>query len=69
MKDMTARVDRFKKYLMSRKERCIVIVGHSAFFRALLGTEVGMRNCEVCEVMMSEGGVESVRTMACGQEL
>ena len=45
--DMTARTTSFRTFLASRNENCIVVVGHSAFFRQLLGTEKKMSNCEI----------------------
>mmetsp|Transcript_36541 Transcript_36541/g.68065 ORF Transcript_36541/g.68065 Transcript_36541/m.68065 type:complete len:240 (-) Transcript_36541:76-795(-) len=54
--DINIRVDAFREYIRKRDEKCIVIVGHSAFFRAFLGTHIGMKNCEVGVVEVTETG-------------
>eukprot|EP00759_Apiculatamorpha_spiralis_P015576 PhF_6_TR22253/c0_g1_i1/m.31435 len=50
-KNMLARVERVKKFLLQLPEdvQTIVLVGHSAFFRGFLGKTERMRNCEVFE--------------------
>ena len=44
---MRPRIEKFKQWLYDRKETFIVVVGHSAFFRDMLGVSVKMKNCEV----------------------
>lgn len=51
--DITHRIEAFKQFILERKEKCIVVVGHSAFFRKLVGSSIRMKNCEVQEVILS----------------
>ena len=44
---MKPRIEEFKTWLYDRKENFIVVVGHSAFFRDMLGVSIKMNNCEV----------------------
>lgn len=61
---MNYRVNDFVRYLCDRPERCMVVVGHSAFFREMLQTECKMKNCEVCECFLtSDGVIEDMRTI------
>ena len=53
---MAVRIQEFIEYLLSREEQCIVIVGHSAFFRAFLNTPVRLNNCEVGTVGLTAEG-------------
>ena len=45
------RIDRFKYWLSQTEEKTIVIVGHSQYFKKMLGLKTLMRNCDVwqCE--------------------
>jgi broad specificity phosphatase PhoE len=62
--DINYRVNDFVRDLMERPERCIVVVGHSAFFREMLQTECKMKNCEVRECYLtSDGAIENMRTV------
>mgnify|MGYP005995253733 CR=1 FL=1 len=54
--DMNIRIEAFREYLLGRDEACIVVVGHSAFFRAFLNTRVGLKNCEVGVVEFTDKG-------------
>ncbi len=56
MADLNERTHNFTQWLLSRPETNIVVVGHSAFFRDLIGTECKMDNCEVRLVLLSEDG-------------
>eukprot|EP00949_MAST-11_sp_MAST-11-sp1_P002857 g2857.t1 len=40
------RVAKFQEWLLARPEHCIAVVGHSAFFKSLLGASRKLRNCE-----------------------
>lgn len=42
-----ARVKRFRQWIEGRKERTIVVVGHSSFFQILCGDRFKMENCGV----------------------
>lgn len=53
---MNIRIRAFTDYVLSREERCIVIVGHSAFFRAFLNTPVRLNNCEVAMIRFTDKG-------------
>jgi hypothetical protein len=54
--DMNIRIALFTEYLLRREEKCIVIVGHSAFFRRFLNTPTRLSNCEVGVVAFDEDG-------------
>lgn len=45
--NMNLRINLFKEWLINRPESCIAVVGHSAFFRDMLNTELKLKNCEV----------------------
>ena len=49
------RIDRFKHWLSQTEEGTIVIVGHSQYFKKMLGLKTLMRNCDVwqCEYSSS----------------
>lgn len=66
--DMHVRVQAFIDWLVQRPERNIVVVGHSAFFRGLIGTRTGMDNCEVKKVVLScsDGTFHSTETLVPG---
>ena len=53
---MKGRIASFLEWLSARPEMSIVIVGHSAFFRDMLDTDVKMRNCEVRECFLTNSG-------------
>ncbi len=54
--DMSFRINEFTAWLLIRKENCIVVVGHSAFFRDIIGEENKMKNCEVRICYLSTDG-------------
>lgn len=54
--DMGIRIAGFIEWLKSRSERCIVVVGHSAFFRDMLDTKIKMKNCEVRSCALNKNG-------------
>ncbi len=55
--DMRARVAEVTAWLLQREEQCICVVGHSAFFRAMLGpTAARLDNCEVRRVQLQCDG-------------
>lgn len=41
------RIAEFGKVLAAREETCILVVGHSQFFRRMLGHQDKMKNCDV----------------------
>lgn len=45
--DINSRIEEFKIWLQLRPEKCIVVVGHSAFFRYMIKTHRKLKNCEV----------------------
>lgn len=51
------RVEAFKEWLTTCNASNVVVVGHSAFFRKLLGTGQPMANCEVRKCILSSDGV------------
>ena len=51
------RVEAFKEWLTTCNASNVVVVGHSAFFRKLLGTGQPMANCEVRKCVLSSDGV------------
>ena len=54
------RVAKFQEWLLARPEHCIAVVGHSAFFKSLLGASRKLRNCEVCEILVTADGIQRV---------
>eukprot|EP00475_Leptophrys_vorax_P001640 TRINITY_DN108_c0_g1_i1.p2 TRINITY_DN108_c0_g1~~TRINITY_DN108_c0_g1_i1.p2 ORF type:complete len:231 (+),score=56.91 TRINITY_DN108_c0_g1_i1:35-727(+) len=44
------RVEQFKEWLKQRPEQHIVVVGHSAFFKLMLGESSKMKNCSLREL-------------------
>lgn len=70
--DMGVRIALFTEWLLKRPENCVVVVGHSAFFRDMLNTELKLKNCEVRScTMKSDGTFEegAVTIIAGGDEL
>ena len=53
------RIERFVRWLTSRPERRIVVVGHSAFFRAMLSHEEHFGNCAVWAATLAADGTWS----------
>ena len=53
---MSIRIASFTEWLLSRPESCIVVVGHSAFFRDLLNTKLKLDNCEVRSCVLNRDG-------------
>jgi len=49
-KDLAVRTEAIKRYLLNRPEQTIVLVGHSAVFRDLMGRAEKVQNCDVWEV-------------------
>lgn len=71
IRNLESRVASFKSWLLALPEhtKCITVVSHSAFFRCLLQTDVGMRNCEVVScVMQPDGTVADAQTFLEGGE-
>ena len=54
---LLARIERFKHWLASCDEERILIVGHSQYFKKMLGLTSLMRNCDVwqCDFASDEG--------------
>ena len=50
------RIDEVKSWLLKRKEKRIVIVGHSIFFQLFLQSETKMENCEISQVTLNQDG-------------
>lgn len=50
------RIHAIKSWLLKRKEKRIVIVGHSIFFQLFLQSEKKMENCEISQVILHENG-------------
>eukprot|EP00760_Papus_ankaliazontas_P000673 PhM_4_TR10176/c0_g1_i1/m.4181 len=46
------RVNAFKKWVLDSKLRCVVVVGHSLFFRILLGQTERIKNCEIVSCVL-----------------
>lgn len=44
---MVTRIENFKRWLATREEQRILIVGHSQYFKRMLGQKSLMRNCDV----------------------
>lgn len=44
---LLTRIERFKVWLDSREEENILVVGHSQYFKKMLGSTTLMRNCDV----------------------
>ena len=67
LKDMKNRIRIFVQWLLARPEQSIAIVGHSAFFRELLHTDINMQNCEVRECYLTPSGqIEDMRVIMDG---
>jgi broad specificity phosphatase PhoE len=55
--DMSVRVRQVTAWLLQRSESCICVVGHSAFFRAMLApAAVHPNNCDVWHVELKSDG-------------
>ncbi len=54
--DIKERGDILKDIIMSRKEKSIVLVGHSRIFQALIGHKVKIPNCSLWRIELSEDG-------------
>lgn len=66
---MRHRIRQFKQWLLQRPEQNIVIVGHSAFFRDFLQTQVKMKNCEVKQcILQNDGEIETHSILFAGGE-
>mmetsp|Transcript_131693 Transcript_131693/g.421486 ORF Transcript_131693/g.421486 Transcript_131693/m.421486 type:complete len:303 (-) Transcript_131693:82-990(-) len=50
------RAEALATFLLSRPERCIVVVGHSNFFRMMTGSTLKLANCGIVEVQLREVG-------------
>ncbi|RYE56220.1 MAG: hypothetical protein EOP48_08510 [Sphingobacteriales bacterium] len=69
---MGVRIALFTEWLLNRPESCIVVVGHSAFFRDMLSTELKLKNFEVRSCMLNSNGTfeeGAVTIIAGGYEL
>ena len=44
------RIRRFEAWLSRRRESSVIVCGHSAFFKAMLGQRRKMNNCDLVEV-------------------
>lgn len=51
-KTLMLRIDRFKRWLRTCDEETIVVVGHSQYFKKMLGQKTLMRNCDVWQVQL-----------------
>ena len=58
------RCARFRAWLLDRGEQCIVVVGHSAFFKRLLRERLKMANCEMVEAIVTRDRVRRVSPRA-----
>jgi broad specificity phosphatase PhoE len=70
--DMTARVAQVTAWLLQREEQCVCVVGHSAFFRAMLApAAVRLDNCDVFQVQLGRDGsyADAVRVVQGGRSL
>lgn len=47
------RIEQFEDWLLSRKEERIVVVGHSYFFRTMVGISGGMDNVSIWQATLS----------------
>jgi len=54
------RISDFEKWLAQRKEPNIIVVGHSHYFRHMLGIDFKFSNCEIWKVKYHPEAVESV---------
>ncbi|GAQ80206.1 hypothetical protein KFL_000480470 [Klebsormidium nitens] len=52
MVHLRERVQRFRAYLLQRPERTLVVIGHSTFFRELLGSKRRMAHCEIVQLRL-----------------
>ena len=61
-KSLFERIERFKHWLSQTDEETIVIVGHSQYFKKMLGLKTLMRNCDVwqCEYSSSFEGLSAI---------
>lgn len=46
------RVERFRSWLLKRKEKTFVVFGHSEFFKEFSGNHRSMKNCEIHEMRL-----------------
>lgn len=65
---VSQRTNAFRQWLLDRKEKHIIVVGHSAFFRDMIQTECKMDNCEVRRVLLDtdHGNFHSAETLVKG---
>ena len=68
--DMTSRIAEVTAWLLQRDERCICIVGHSAFFRAMVApADARWSNCGVWQVeLRADGSYANARVVVEGGE-
>ncbi len=69
---MTARIEEVTAWLLQREEQCMCVVGHSAFFRAMLApAAVRLDNCDVFQVQLRRDGsyADAVRVVQGGRSL
>lgn len=66
--DMSTRTKSFRRWLLEREEKSIVVVGHATFFKDMLGADSKMDNCEVMLVYLNKdtGEFHSSQTLLRG---
>ena len=52
MSHFKQRVERFRSWLLKRKEKTFVVFGHSEFFKEFSGNHRSMKNCEIHEMRL-----------------
>ena len=57
--DIEERAEILKGIIMSRKEKSMILVGHSRIFQALIGQQVKIPNCSVWQIELSDNGLFS----------
>ena len=53
---LDTRISSFKDWVLSRPEETMVVVGHSQWFRRMLGMEKKFDNCDIWKVQIGEDG-------------
>jgi broad specificity phosphatase PhoE len=62
---LVTRIEHFKRWLATRKEEKILIIGHSQYFKRMLGQTSLMRNCDVWQCnFATDSGIDGTAKMA-----
>lgn len=62
--EFLVRVQRFKKFLASRNEKNIVLVGHCGYIRTFLSKWGYVRNCQIVKAQMTDTTITNVESIS-----